>query len=292
MDYVRCPDNFLELSDEFSNYRNSQAVILPFPYEKTTSYLKGTAKGPNAIINASVQIESYDDELGDIFGQGICTLKPFKINSGPELMVDELRKKILGLLDDRKFIAVLGGEHSITSGIVSAFKEKFKDLSVLQIDAHSDLREEYQGSRHSHACAMKRVLDLCPIVPVGIRSISSQEAKFAKKNNYRFFLAKDIVGNEKWHDDAISMLSKNVYITFDLDGLDPGIMPSVGTPEPGGLGYYETLKFLKKVFERRNVVGFDIVELCPSKDNIFSDVTAARLLYKMIGYKFLKKEKL
>lgn len=292
MDYIRCPGNFLELSDNFSNYHESNAVILPFPYEKTTSYLKGTGKGPDAIIRASVQIESYDDELGDIFGPGICTLKPLEIDSKPELMVDEAKKKILRLLDDNKFVAVLGGEHSITSGIVSAFREKFNDISVLQIDAHSDLREEYQGSRHSHACAMKRVLDICPVVPVGIRSISSQEVEFAKKSNYRIFWAKDIVGNDKWHDDAISMLSKDVYITFDLDGLDPGIMPSVGTPEPGGLGYYETLRFLKKVFEKRNVVGFDIVELCPSKNNIFSDATAARILYKMIGYKFMKKGKL
>lgn len=292
MDYVKCPGNFLELSDNFSNYRKSQAVILPLPYEKTTSYLKGTGKGPDAIIKASVQIESYDDELGNIFKPGICTLNPLRIESRPEPMVREVRKRVLELLDDGKFIAVLGGEHSITSGIVSAFKEKFKDISVLQIDAHSDLREEYQGSRHSHACAMKRVLDICPVVPVGIRSMSSQEAEFAKKNNYRIFWAKDIVGNDKWHNEAMSLLSKNIYITFDLDGLDPSIMPSVGTPEPGGLGYYETLKFLREVFRKKNVAGFDIVELCPRKFDVISDITAARILYKMIGYKFMKKGKL
>ena len=290
MDYVKCPGNFLELSDNFSNYRKSQAVMLPIPYEKTTSYLKGTGKGPDAIIKASVQIESYDDELGDIFEAGICTLNPLKIDSRPEQMVNKVKKRILELLDDGKFIAVLGGEHSITSGIVSTFKEKFKDISVLQIDAHSDLREEYQGSRHSHACAMKRVLEICPVVPVGIRSLSSQEAEFAKKSKYRIFWAKDIVGNDKWFGDAISLLSKNVYITIDLDGFDPSIMPSVGTPEPGGLGYYQVLRFLKKVFKERNVVGFDIVELCPNKLDVSSDVAAARILYKMIGYKFMKKK--
>lgn len=290
MDYTKSPGNFLELPDAYSSYSKSRAVILPVPYEKTTSYLKGAKKGPDAIIKASVQIESYDDELGDIFkAVGICTLSPLKISAGPESMVDAVKKKTLELLDDGKFVAVLGGEHSITSGAVRAFKEKFKDIIVLQIDAHADLREEYQGSRHSHACAMKRVLDICPVVPVGIRSISSEEAEFAGKSKHRIFWAKDIVGNDKWLDDAISLLSKNVYITLDLDGLDPSIMPSVGTPEPGGLSYYEALKFLRKVFQERNVVGFDIVELCPKKYDVSSDVAAARILYKMIGYKFMKK---
>lgn len=289
MDYIKSPCNFLELPDDCSSYSKSQAVILPIPYEKTTSYLKGAKKGPDAVIKASVQIESYDDELGNAFEAGICTLKPLEIGAKPEFMVHEVARNVKTLLDDGKFIAILGGEHSITSGAVSAFKEKFKDLSVLQIDAHADLREEYQGSRHSHACAMKRVLDICPVVPVGIRSISSEEAEFAGKSKYRIFWAKDIVGNDKWLGDAVSLLSKNVYITFDLDGLDPGIMPSVGTPEPGGLSYYETLRFLRKVFQERNVVGFDIVELCPKKYDVSSDVAAARILYKMIGYKFMKK---
>lgn len=292
MDYIKFPDNFLELHDDFSNYRNSNAVILPFPYEKTTSYVKGASKGPDAIIKASVQIESYDDELGNIFEAGICTLKPLEVSAKPELVAYEAAKNVKKLLDDEKFIAVLGGEHSITSGIVQAFREKFRDLSVLQIDAHADLREEYQGSKHSHACAMKRVLDICPVVPVGIRSISSEEAEFAKKSNYKIFWAKYIVDNDMWIGDAIALLSKNVYITFDLDGLDPGIMPSVGTPEPGGLSYYQSLRFLKKVFEERSVVGFDIVELCPSEHDVSSDVAAARILYKMIGYKFMNNRKI
>lgn len=290
MEYIKCPGNFLEIPDKFSAYSLSKAVILPLPYEKTTSYVKGTEKGPDAIIKASTQIESYDDELGEVYKVGICTLKPLKIGAGPELMVNEAKINVRKLLDDNKFIAVLGGEHSITSGIVQAFKERFKDLSVLQIDAHADLREEYKGSRHSHACAMKRVLDICPVVPAGIRSISNEEFEFAKKSNYRIFWAKDIVGNDDWFDDAISLLSKNVYITLDLDGLDPSIMPSVGTPEPGGLKYYQSLHFLKKVFEERKVVGFDIVELCPNEHDVSSDIAAARILYKMIGYKFMKKK--
>ena len=288
MEYTRCPDNFLEIPDEFSSYSNSKVAVLPFPYEKTTSYIKGTERGPGAIIRASSQIESYDEEFGDICEIGICTLKPLKTDAKPELMVQEAAKNIKKLLADGKFIAVLGGEHSITSGVVSAFKEKFEDMSVLQIDAHSDLREEYQDSRHSHACAMKRVIEICPVVPVGIRSMSGDEAKFASQNNYKIFWAKDIIGNDGWFDDAISLLSKNIYITLDLDGLDPSIIPSVGTPEPGGLQYYQLLRFLKKVFEKRNVVGFDIVELCPNEHDISSDIAAARILYKMIGYKFMQ----
>ncbi len=290
MEYVKEPENFLEIPDEYSNYANSKVVVLPFPYEKTTCYIKGTEKGPAAIIKASTEVELYDEELGNIYGVGICTLKPLKIKDKPELMVDIAYNYINDLLKDDKFIVTLGGEHSITSGIVKAFKGSYNDLSVLQIDAHADLREDFEGSKHSHACAMKRVLAICPVVPVGIRSLSFEEAEFVKETNYKVFWAKGIVDNDKWFDDTISMLSKNVYITFDLDGLDPNIMPSVGTPEPGGLSYYQTLRFLKKVCQKRNVVGFDVVELCPNEDDISSDFTAARIIYKLIGYKFMNNK--
>ncbi|MBI2541718.1 agmatinase [Candidatus Woesearchaeota archaeon] len=291
MDYLKCPGNFLEIPDAYSNYADSCAVILPFPYEKTTSYIKGTEKGPDAIIKASGQIELYDEEIGNIFEIKISTLKPLITKEMPELMVDAGFACIKEVLDDGKFIVTLGGEHSITSGIVKAFREKYSGLSVLQIDAHSDLREEYQGSRHSHACAMKRVAEICPIVQVGIRSMSGEEFEFVKEKKMNIFWAKDIVDNDNWFNKAISRLTRNVYITLDLDGLDPGIMPSVGTPEPGGLGYYQTLRFLKKVFESRNVVGCDVVELCPNKSNAAPDVTAARIVYKLIGYKFMNEIK-
>ena len=289
MEYIKEPDNFGEIPESYSDYAGSKVVILPFPYEMTTCYVKGTENGPDAIIKASTEVELYDEELGNVFEIGICTLKPLKVNEKPELMAGIAYKNIKELLSHGKFIATLGGEHSITSGIVKAFKEKFEDLSVLQIDAHADLKEEFEGSRHSHACAMKRVIDICPVVPVGIRSLSLEEAEFIKENNYKIFWAKDIVDNDEWFDEAISRLSKNVYITFDLDGLDPSIMPSVGTPEPGGLGYYQALRFLKKVCEKRNVVGFDVVELCPNKNQVSSDFTAARIIYKLIGYKFMGK---
>ncbi len=290
MEYTKYPYNFAEIPESFSNYKNSKVVVLPFPYEKTTCYVKGTRNGPAAILNASIEMELYDEELGNIFEVGICTLKPLKINEKPDLMVNIAYNKIKNLLNDNKFIATLGGEHSITFGIVKAFKEKYKELCVLQIDAHADLREDFEGTRYSHACAMKRVLEICSVVPVGVRSLSFEEAEFVKQSKYKIFWAKNIVDNDNWFDEAISRLAKNVYITFDLDGLDTSIIPSVGTPEPGGLSYYQTLRFLRKVFQKRNVVGFDVVELCPNKNNISPDFTAARLIYKLIGYKFVKNK--
>ena len=248
--------------------------------------MKGTAKGPSAIIKASSEIELYDEELGNIYECGICTLNELKVDKPSDQMVEIACEAIKDLLKDNKFIATIGGEHSITIGIVNAFKEKFNDLSVLQIDAHADLREDFEDTKYSHACAMKRVIEKCPIVQVGIRSLSFEESEFVKEKKLKIFWAKDIFDNDKWFDEAISMLSKNVYVTIDLDGFDPSIIPSVGTPEPGGLGYYQVLSFLERLFEKRNVVGFDVVELCPREHEIVSDFTAARLVYKMIGYKF------
>lgn len=289
MEQLKFPDNFAEIPDSLSDYNSSKVVILPFPYEKTTCYVKGTEKGPAAIIKASAEMELYDEELGNVFECGICTLKELKADKKPEEMAGIACENAKKLLADNKFVAVLGGEHSITSGIVKAHKEKYPDLSVLQIDAHTDLREEFEGSRHNHACAMRRTMEICPIVPVGIRSLSYEESEFIRENKLKIFWAKDIVGNDEWLDEAVSRLSKDVYITLDLDGLDPSIMPSVGTPEPGGLGYYQLLEFLKRVCEKRNVVGFDVVELCPNPGNAAPDFTAARIVYKLIGYKFGKK---
>lgn len=291
MKYLKFPFNFVEIPDDFSNYKDSKVVVLPFPYEKTTCYRKGAKKGPAAIIKASAEVELYDDQLGNIYECGICTLNELEFNKAPEQMVDVICKKIKSLLKDNKFIVTLGGEHSITSGIVKAFKEKYDALSVLQIDAHADLREDFEGSKHSHACAMRRTIEICPIVPVGIRSLSYEESEFIKEKKLKIFWAKDILGNDKWFDDAISRLSRHVYITIDLDAFDPSIMPSVGTPEPGGLGYYQSLRFLKRVCEKRNLVGFDVVELCPNEHDISPDFTAARLVYKLIGYKCLEKNK-
>ena len=291
MNYIRFPKNFGELEDEMSNYETSKAVILPIPYEKTTTYVKGTAKGPEAILEASRNMELYDEELDkNICDVGICTLNELKIEEKPELMVNIVYDNVKKIIDDHKFSVVIGGEHSITSGCVKAFFEKYDDFSILQLDAHADLREEYGGTKFSHACTMKRCMDICKnIVQVGIRSLDYEEALFAKKNKLNIFWAKDIFDNDGWMENAISKLSKNVYVTLDLDVFDPSIMPSTGTPEPGGLLYYQMLRFLKKVFEERNVVGFDVVELCPNENDVSSDFTASKVIYKMIGYKFDKK---
>jgi len=288
MNYIKFPNNFAELEDNLSNYETSKVVILPIPYEKTTTYIKGTAKGSGAILEASRNMELYDEELDkDTCEIGICTLNELKIEEKPELMVDIVYDNVKKIIDDKKFLVVIGGEHSITPGCAKAFASVYDNFSVLQLDAHVDLREEYDGTKFSHACAMKRCLDVCKnIVQVGIRSLCSEEAAFIKQIKLKIFWAKDVFDNDKWFDEAISQLSENVYITLDLDVFDPSILPSTGTPEPGGLGYYHVLKFLKKVFEERNVIGFDIVELCPNENDISSDFMAAKVLYKMVGYKF------
>jgi len=288
MNYIKFPNNFAEIEDNISSYENSKAVILPVPYEKTTTYIKGTARGPGAIINASRNMEIYDEELGkNISDVGICTLEDLKSEEKPEIMFNIINEKIKKLLDDDKFPVIIGGEHSITPGIVKAMTKKNNDLSILQLDAHSDLREEYDGTRFNHACVMRRSFEFTKnIVPVGIRSLCDEEADFIKKNNLKIFWAKDIHDNGEWIDESVLKLSNDVYITLDLDVLDPSIMPSTGTPEPGGLRYYQLLKLLKKVFIEKNVVGFDVVELCPKENNVSPDFTAAKIIYKMIGYKF------
>jgi|TARA_Y100000310_G_scaffold135612_2_gene134473 agmatinase len=290
MNYIKFPNNFAELEEDISNYNDSRVVILPIPYEKTTTYTKGTKNGPNAIIKASRNMEIYDEELGkNISDIGICTLNPLIIDKNPEEMIYDVFENVKKIINKNKFPIFIGGEHSITPACIKAFAENYDDFSVLQLDAHTDLREEYNGTKFNHACTMRRSLEFCNnIVPVGIRSLCEEEANFIKNNKIKIFWAKDIFDNDNWIDEVVSKLSKNVYITFDLDVLDPSIMPSVGTPEPGGLYYYPLLKLFKKIFERKNIVGFDVVELRPNQNDISPDFTAAKIIYKMIGYKFNK----
>jgi agmatinase len=288
MNYIQFPKNFGELEEKFSDYENSKVAVLPVCYEKTTSYVKGTANGPNALISASRNMELYDEELDKkIYEVGICTLNKLEIDEKPEVMVEIVRDSVKKLIDDKKFPVIIGGEHSITPGCVKAIAESFDDVSVLQLDAHADLRDEYHKAKFSHACAIRRCRDTCKnIVQVGIRSLSYEEAVFAKENKLNIFWAKDMHDSDGWMQEAISKLSKNVYITLDLDVFDPAIMPSTGTPEPGGLSYYQVLKFLKKLFKGRNIVGFDVMELCPNNKDISSEFMASKVIYKMIGYKF------
>lgn len=276
---------FGNLPQAYSEEESSAIVIVPVPYDKTSTWLKGTDKGPQAIVEASAHMELYDIETdSEVFLKGIYTDEPVRCESGPEEMVKEVEKRVAEHLDQGKFVVVIGGEHPVSIGSVKAFSNKYDNLSVLQLDAHCDLRDEYEGSKYNHACVMARVRQMCSAVQVGIRSMDSCEKQLLNKDN--IFFAKDIYNNRKWIEKAIQKLSKKVYITIDLDVFEPSIMPSTGTPEPGGLFWYDVLALLKAVCEKKEVAGFDVVELCPNEHNKAPDFMAAKLIYKLLSYKF------
>ena len=268
------PFNFLGLDEQ--NYQKSRIAVFPVPYSSTTYWKSGTKDGPQAIIDASRHIEFYDVEMKkDPSKSGIFTL-PFlePSKNSPEETMARIKNVASRLLRDGKFVMMLGGEHSVTLGAVQAFKDKFSDFSVLQFDAHTDLRDEFEGTKHHHACVMKRIKDLgLSITQVGIRSVSEG----AEADNV--FLAPGLPV-----DKIISSLKDKVYLTFDLDALDPSIMPSTGTPEPGGLGWYEVLNLIKKISEKKEIIGADVVELDPMPGFHAPDFLAAKLVYKIISY--------
>jgi len=277
--------NFGYLPDEFSSYEDSRVVVLPVAYDQTSTWVKGANEGPDAIIEASANMELYDIETdSEPYRVGICTDTLLEIDDPPADMTLILNGRVRDYLEDDKFVVTIGGEHSVSIGAIQAYAKKYPDMTVLQLDAHADLRKNYNGSKYNHACVMARVAETCPFVQVGIRSMSQEENDSVNPKN--LFAAADIVGRDDWYDKVVSCLSENVYITFDLDVLDPSIMPSTGTPEPGGLGWYEVLGLLKEVIGNRNLVGFDVVELCPNKINHAPDFLAAKLIYKMLSYKF------
>src|SRR5581483_2836428 len=264
-------------------------LIWPVPFEKTVSYGLGTREGPEAIIDASHYMELYDEELGsETADVGIHTLPAMNADRPPEEMMPALEQEAGKLLATGKFLCMLGGEHSITPPVVRAFRARYPKLSVLQIDAHADLRESYEGTPLSHASAMRRVVETCPAVQVGIRSLSLEEARAIPRLPTRVFWAKDIAGRTDWIDDAVEGLSEDVYLTLDIDGLDPSVVPTTGTPEPGGLTWYEVLGLLRAVAARRRIVGMDLVELCKSPDSNAPSFLSAKLIYKTLGYIFRK----
>lgn len=287
------PYNFLGLEEKFTDFQRSKVLILPVPYEQTTTYGSGTKNGPFAIISASRNLELYDDELDkEPYQVGIHTMNEVEsASSGPKDMLKRVARLTQELLADNrhKRLAILGGEHSITPGLVAAHKSIYPNLSVLQLDAHADLRQSYEGSKYSHACAIRRVLEICPAVQVGIRSLSHPEMLFACRQKLPIFFMNRIREDHSgsWIEEAISSLSENVYLTFDVDVFDPSIMPSTGTPEPGGMLWHECLKFLRRVAQSRNIVGFDVVELAPQSGNIAPDFLVAKIVYKIIGYAFM-----
>jgi agmatinase len=277
--------NFGDLPDEHSALENAEVVIIPVPYDGTSTWVKGADKGPEAIIEASANMELYDIETdSEAYRKGIFTAQPIKPRSSPEDMVEAVRQKVQEHLQKGKFTVVIGGEHSISVGAVKAHVGQYGDMTVLQLDAHSDLRDEYEGSKYSHACVMARIRELCPIVQVGIRSMDSSEKEALDSS--RVFFARDIVESTSWVDEVVAKLSQKVYVTIDLDVFDPSVMPSTGTPEPGGLDWYGVLALLRAVCDRRDVTGFDVAELCPDSRNKAPDFLAAKLIYKLLSYKF------
>ncbi len=286
--------NFLAIEDEaYYSFDNAKYVIQSAPYEHTSSYISGSKKGPEAILKASHFVEFYDEELGqETFKKGgICTIPPMdfdeKVN---EKAVKLIEKNTLKLLAQNKFPITLGSEHTITYGTVRAFKQYVPDVHVLQIDAHSDLRMEYHGNPYSHASVMARVHELnVPLTQVGIRAQCIEESELIKSSpNIYIFYAHQVRNNPKWAEEALKTLGENVYVSIDADGFDPSIVPAVGTAEPNGMLWQETLEFLKSVFANRNVVGFDVVEIAPVKGNILTEFTMAKLVYKLIGFQTLK----
>ncbi len=267
------------------DYAGSRIIIVPVPYDETSTWMKGADKGPDAILEASVNLEFYDIETrSEAHLKGIYTLSPVLQKETPEGLVEDVYYRILTLLADNKFPVIIGGNHTVSIGAIKAFSEYFKNLSVLQIDAHADLRPAYEGSEFNHACAMARAKEFASVVQVGIRSMSAEELPYVE--NDRIFFSHELYYDKSLYKKAIGKLTENVYITIDLDAFDPSIMPSTGTPEPGGPPYYELLHFLRDVIKTRNVVGFDVVELCPSETNKSPDFIAAKIIYQLLSYRF------
>jgi agmatinase len=285
------PENFGGIPEEHSLYETARAVIFPVPLERSASYEYGTRNGPSAILAASRNLELYDDELElEPYKEiGIATLRAIDTADGTmDEVTTELYTAQLGILEDGKFPVALGGEHSLTPPLVSATAKKFRDLTVLQIDAHADLRDEYQGNPASHACTMRRVVEVCPAVQVGIRSLSEEEAKAIPHLRTKIYWAKDIVRApmKAWIAKVLDDLSAHVYLTIDVDGFDPSIIPATGTPEPGGLDWHQVTSLVRAVADHKKIVAMDIVELLPQDGDHASDFLAAKLVYKCLGYIF------
>lgn len=285
------PINFGGIAEpEYSDFDAARVLVWPVSYEGTVSYGGGTGAGAMAIVEASRNMELYEEETdAEVYKIGIHTLDEFKPRPTPEAMMNALYENAKEILKSEKFLCMLGGEHSVSAPVIRAHAEKFHNLSILQIDAHADLRDEYDGTPHSHASIMARaVKDLrIPAVQVGIRSLSAEEALAIDAGlPTKIFWARDIVGRTDWIDSALASLTENVYLTVDIDGLDPSLVPTTGTPEPGGLGWYETLTLIRKLAERRRVVGMDLVEYAYSAEQDAPAFLCAKLIYKSLAYIF------
>jgi len=273
------------LPEKFSDKDQSAIIIIPVPYDVTSTWMKGADLGPQALLEASANMELYDIETGtEVYRHGIHTDESISISDNPESMVHKVSKRVLYWLNRNKFVITIGGEHTITIGSVQAHMEKYPGLCVLQLDAHTDLRQEYEGSSFNHACTMARIREGCQVTQVGIRSMDIEEIKYIDHD--RLFLASKIIKDNEWIRKVIQTLNDQVYLTIDLDIFDPSVMPSTGTPEPGGLDWHVVLDLIREVIKEKELVGFDIMELCPNNHNKAPDFLAAKLLYKVLSYRF------
>lgn len=280
------------LAPEYSDYQQSRFVLLPLPYDLTASYRPGARSGPQAILNASRYLELYDEELqSEPYHAGIHTVPALEpVASGPEAECARVEQIVGWLLDDGKFPILLGGEHSLTIGAIAAVARKHKNFSVLQFDAHADLRDEYEGTRFSHACVGRRIAERARLVEIGIRSLSAEEADYLKGASVTVGYAAELQRDPLLVSRLLRELFDPVYITVDLDVFDPSIMPATGTPEPGGLGWYEVLDILRTVCDSHEVLGADVVELAPLPGQVAPDFLAAKLVYKLVGYLSIRRK--
>lgn len=273
------------IPQDYGKLETAKIVLIPVPYDGTSTWQKGADKGPEAFLNASANMELYDIETEtEVYKRGIHLTDAVTEASSPEAMVEAVHAATKRFIKKNKFVTIFGGEHSISIGTIRAFNECFDNLTVLQLDAHADLRKEYEGSSCNHACAVYEASQTTNLIQVGIRSMDVSETTVLDQE--KTYFAHEMVNDDSWMESSIDQMTENVFITIDLDAFDPSILSSTGTPEPGGLLWYETLEYLKQVFQEKNVVGFDIVELCPNANDKSSDFLAAKLYYKMLSYKF------
>ncbi|NQU31643.1 MAG: agmatinase [Bacteroidetes bacterium] len=279
--------NFAGIENKYADYNNSAILLQSIPYDGTSTWGKGADKAFSAFLEASENMELYNIETDtEVYKNGIHILPDITENATPESVFEVVYNRTKELLNTNKFLTFFGGEHSISIGVIKAFYEKYSDITILQLDAHADLRKDYLGSKFNHACALHDASKNSNLIQVGIRSMDICEKQYLNKE--KCYFAQDIYSSNTWMQRSIDQMSDNVYITFDLDALDPSIMPSTGTPEPGGLDWNTTISYLKKVFDQKNVVGFDIVELAPILLNKAPEFLVAKLYYSMLSYKFKK----
>lgn len=282
---------FAGIPAKYHNLSKANIVLIPVPYDGTSTWVKGADKGPGAFLEAAENMELYDIETeSEVYRQGIHLADAILEKSSPEAVVDAVHQTVREHLKNKKFVTLFGGEHSVSIGTIRAFMETYQDLTVLQIDAHADLRPEYHGSACNHACAVYEASQKANLIQVGIRSMDIEERQHMNEDQVYFAHHIRESRSATWIGEMVDHCTENVFITIDLDAFDPGIMPSTGTPEPGGLTFYQVLDIIKTVNRNKNIVGFDIVELCPNENNKAPDFLAAKLYYKMLSYIFSKLE--